>query len=111
MPTQTELIESEYPPGGPVSTLGRVINFLFGVLYTLLIVRLVLEFINAARDSGFFAFIRTLTDPFLAPFRGIVGSTAVDGAHRIVWPVVIAIIAYMIVHALIRGFLRLLVRA
>lgn len=111
MGTRTDLIETGYPAGGPIYALGRVIDFLFGILYTLLVVRLVLEFINAARGSGFFVFIRRLTDPFFAPFQGIVGSTAVDGSHRIVWPIVIAIVVYMIVHALIRGFLRLLVRA
>lgn len=115
MRTGTDLIETDYRVGGPVHgpiyALGRVIDFLFGLLYTVLVVRLVLEFIDATRNSGFFSFIRKLSDPFFAPFQGIVGSTAVDGAHRIVWPIVIAIVAYMILHALIRGFLRLLVRA
>jgi uncharacterized protein YggT (Ycf19 family) len=111
MRTQTELIETPYHPGGPIYALARIVDFLFGLLYTLLLVRLVLEFVNATRNSGFFEFIRTVTDPFFAPFRGIVGTTSLDGSHRIVWPIVIAIVAYMIGHAVIRGLLRLIARA
>jgi uncharacterized protein YggT (Ycf19 family) len=111
MRTQTELIETEYHPLGPVHVLARIVDFLFGVLYALLLVRFVLEFMNAARDSGFFEFIRGLTDPFFAPFRGIVESTSLDGGHRIVWAIVIAIVAYMIAHAIIRSLLRLIARA
>lgn len=111
MRTQTEFIETEYHPGGPIHVLARIVDFLFGLLYTLLVVRLILELVNAARSSGFFEFIRTVTDPFFAPFRGLVGSTSLDGSHRIVWPIVIAIVAYMIAHAVIRGLLRLLARA
>jgi hypothetical protein len=108
MRTHTELIEYHTP--GPFQVLSRIIDFLFGLLYTILLVRFGLELINASHGSGFFRFIVGVTDPFFAPFRGIVGNTAVDG-HQVVWPIVVAILAYMILHALIRGLLRLLVRA
>ena|ERR1017187_10501068 len=111
MRAQAELIQPEYPRREPVRFVARVVDFLFGVLYTLLLVRFVLEFINASRNSGFFAFIRAVTDPFFVPFRGIVGSTSLDGSHWIAWPLVIAIAAYMIVHAIIRGLLGLIARA
>jgi uncharacterized protein YggT (Ycf19 family) len=111
MRAETELIETQYRPLGPIQVVARIIDFLFGVLYTLLVVRFFLELINAARNSGFFEFIRGLTDPFLAPFRGIVGSTWLDASHRIVWPIVVAIVAYAIAHALIRGLLGLIARA
>ena len=111
MRAETELMETRYHPREPILLLARIVTFLFGVLYTLLLVRLVLEFINAARDSGFFQFIRAVTNPFLAPFRGIVDSTWLDASHRIVWPIVIALVAYMIVHAIIRSLLRLIARA
>ncbi len=111
MRAQTELIETEYHHPRPMVLLTRVIDFLFGVLYTLLLVRLLLELINASRNSGFFEFIRAATDPFFAPFHGIVGSTSLDGSHRIAWPLVIAIAAYMIVHGIIRALLGLFSRA
>lgn len=108
MRTEEELIETDGHPRGPIGALARIVDFLFGLLYTLLVVRLVLEFINASRTSAFFEFILGATEPFLAPFRGIVGTTSLDGSHPIAWPVVIAIGAYLIAHAVIRSFLSLL---
>jgi uncharacterized protein YggT (Ycf19 family) len=106
--TEDELIETGGHPRGFVAGLARIIDFLFGLLYTLLFVRLVLELINASRTAGFFEFILGLTEPFFAPFRGIVGNTALDRSHQIVWPIVIAMAAYAIAHAMIRGLLGLL---
>src|SRR4026208_1984139 len=110
MATRTELIETEYHAAGPILVLARIIDFLFGALYTILLVRFVLELINAAHGSGFFRLVSTLSDPFFAPFRGVVRDTGADG-HHIVWSLVVAMVAYMIGHALIRGLLRLFARA
>ena len=81
--------------------LTRAIDFPLVASDTLLLVRLLLELINASHNSGFFQFIRAATNPFFAPFRGIVASTSLDGSHRIARPLVIAIAAYMIVHGII----------
>jgi uncharacterized protein YggT (Ycf19 family) len=90
--------------------VAQVFDYLFGLLYTLLAIRLVLELIGARKGTGFVEFIATLTGPFYAPFRGIVPSDTVDGSHPIVWPLVIAIIAYMLLHGAIRGLIRFAVR-
>jgi uncharacterized protein YggT (Ycf19 family) len=87
--------------------VGRVIDFLFGVLYTLLLVRLALEFFAARQSAGFVQIIRELTDAFYSPFKGIFPTTVVDHGY-FVWPLVVAILGYMLLHALIRGLLRLL---
>jgi hypothetical protein len=43
---------------------------------------------------------------------GIVANDyALDSSHPIVWPIVIAIVAYMILHAAIRGLLRMVARS
>ena len=52
-----------------------------------------------------------LTSVFYAPFKGIVPNDSLDGSHPIVWPIVIAILAYMILHMAVRGLLRLLARS
>ena len=108
MRKEEELIETDGHPRGFIGALVRIIDFVFGLLYTLLLVRLVLEFINASRTSAFFEFILSVTEPFFAPFRGIVGNTSLYGSHRIVWPIVIAIGAYIIAHAVIRSLLSLI---
>jgi uncharacterized protein YggT (Ycf19 family) len=110
MRTQTHFTEAEYHPIRPVQAVARTVDFLFGLLYALLLIRLFLEFVNAASNTGFFAFISKVTAPFFAPFQGLVGTTAFDG-HPIVWSLVIAIAAYMILHAVLRGVLRLVARA
>lgn len=89
---------------------GQVLDYVFGLLYALLTVRLVLELIGARRSAGFVEFIAGLTSVFYAPFKGIVASDTLDGTHPIVWPLVVAIVAYMLLHAALRGLLRLLAR-
>lgn len=111
MRAHADFIETHHHPRWPIYVIGRIIDFLFTVLYTLLVVRLLLELVGASHSSGFFQFILRVTDPFFAPFRGIVGNTALYGGHAIVWPLVIAIVVCMIVHAILRALLRLLARA
>jgi hypothetical protein len=89
--------------------IGRVLDYLFGVLYLLLLVRFALELFGARTSAGFFQFIRELTDAFYAPFKGLFATTTIDSMH-FVWPLVVAILGYMVLHAVIRGLLRLVAR-
>jgi YGGT family protein len=119
---RSDIIESEGPSfrrhrirGLPtrvevVSRIAQVLDYLFGILYALLAVRFVLEVLRARRDAGFVEFIRDLTNFFYAPFNGIVPTDTVDGV-RVVWPLVVAVVAYGLLHALVRRLLRLLARA
>jgi uncharacterized protein YggT (Ycf19 family) len=92
-----------------VARITRIVDYLFGILYALLLVRLVLEFLSARRDTGFFEMVRSVTDPFYAPFKYIVASSSVEGAP-VVWPLVIAVLGYMLLHAGVHGLLRLVAR-
>jgi uncharacterized protein YggT (Ycf19 family) len=110
----TTLVESQSTFTRRHDALGRtaqVLDYLFGLLYALLSIRLVLELIQARKSTGFVQLIVTLTSPFYAPFKGIVANDTLDGTHPIVWPIVIAIVAYMILHAGVRGLLRLVDRS
>jgi uncharacterized protein YggT (Ycf19 family) len=93
-----------------VVRVARLLDYLFGLLYALLAIRLVLEMVGARRDAGFSQFIASATNPFYAPFKGIVATNTLDGSHPIVWALVIAIVAYVLLHAAIRGLLRLVAR-
>ncbi len=96
--------------GTPIITVvARVIDWLFGALYAFLVVRFVLEFFSARTGTGFFQFIRRVTDVFYAPFQGLFATTNIEGGH-FVWPLLVAIIAYMMLHAGIRGLLFLAAR-
>jgi hypothetical protein len=93
-----------------VELVARVLDYMFGLLYALLGIRLLLAFMDARRSAGFVQFIEGLTRAFYAPFAGIVPSQTVGGIHPIVWSIAVAIVAYLLLHAAIRALLRLLAR-
>jgi YggT family protein len=86
-------------------TLG--VDYLFYLLYGLLTVRFVLSLLGAAETAGFVQLIQGMTDPFYAPFSGIVGSPSLNGGV-LDFPVVIALLAYVLLHIAVRGLLRLI---
>jgi YggT family protein len=86
-------------------TLG--VDYLFYLLYGLLAIRFVLGLLGAAETAGFVQFIRGMTDPFYAPFSGIVASPTLNGGVMD-FPIVIALLAYGLLHVAIRGLIRLL---
>jgi uncharacterized protein YggT (Ycf19 family) len=83
----------------------QVIDFLFGVLYALLLLRLLLVFIGARTGSGFYQLVASLTDPFYAPFRGIVSSPTVEGGFTVAVPILVALFVYALLHLAIRRLL------
>ena len=85
----------------------QFLDYAFYLVYSLLAIRLVLALIAAQSSNGFVQFIRAITDPFYAPFRGIVPSPTAEGGYTLVLPIVIAMVAYMILHVAINGLLRM----
>lgn len=86
-------------------TLG--VDYLFYLLYGLLGIRFVLGLLGASEGAGFVQFIQGITGPFYAPFSGIVASPSINGGV-IEFPIVIALLAYILLHLAVRGLLRLL---
>jgi len=85
----------------------QVVDYVFYLVYALLGLRLALALMAARSEAGFAVFIRTVTDPLYAPFRGIVSSPPIEGGGTFVVPIVIAIAAYILLHAAINGALRM----
>lgn len=85
-----------------------VIDYIFYLIYGLLAIRLVLAMVGARPGNGFVHLIQAVTNPFYAMFRGIVPSPSVDGGFTLVLPIIIAIVAYALLHAAINGFLRMI---
>jgi len=92
-----------------LARLSQYVDYLFVVLYGLLGVRLSLALIAANSNAGFVQLIRTITNPFYVMFRGIVASPIAEDGSTFAVPIVIAIIAYMMLHVTIKSFLRLIV--
>lgn len=85
-----------------------VIRFLFDLLQTFLMIRLLLLFFEANAANGIVQFFYTLTSPFVLPFRSIAQATVIQG-WTIDWPTVIAMIAYAILCAIVIRIVELLV--
>jgi uncharacterized protein YggT (Ycf19 family) len=90
--------------------LGRVtqgVDYLFYLLYGLLGIRFVLALLGASETAGFVQFVNGVTQPFYGPFAGIVARPSINGGF-LDFPLLIALLAYALLHMAIRGLIRLM---
>lgn len=106
----TEVVETEreVERARGVARISQIIDYIFYVLYGLLALRFLLALLAARSSAGFVRFIVTVTEPFYRPFRGIVSSPSTNDGHTLMMPLVIAIIAYVLLHLAINGLLRII---
>ena len=100
--------EREVDRARGLARVSQVIDYIFYLIYGLLAIRLLLSLLAARSSAGFVQFIRAVTDPLYAPFRGIVASPTAEGGYTLALPIVIAIIVYALLHLGINGLLRLI---
>ena len=100
--------EREVERGRGAARVSQVVDYIFYVIYALLGLRFLLALMAARSSAGFVQFIVKVTNPFYAPFRGIVASPSTDQGHTLMLPLVIAIIVYVLLHLAINGLLRML---
>ena len=105
-----EVVDTEREVGRArgLARVSQVIDYIFFVIYGLFGLRFLLGLLAARGSTGFVQFVVAVTDPFYAPFRGIVGSPTAEGGHILMMPIVVAFIAYVLLHLAINGLLRLL---
>ena len=99
--------EREVERARGVARVSQIVDYIFYVIYALLAIRLLLSLLAARSSAGFVQFIRAVTDPLYAPFRGIVASPGTDAGHTLLLPIIVAIIAYALLHLAINGLLRM----
>ena len=104
-----EVVDTEREVGRSrgLARISQVVDYIFYVIYALLAMRFILALIAARSSAGFVQFIVGVTNPFFAPFRGIVASPRTDEGNTFLLPIVIAIIAYILLHLAINGLLRI----
>jgi uncharacterized protein YggT (Ycf19 family) len=100
--------EREVERARGLARISQVVDYIFYVIYALLAIRLLLALFAARNSAGFVQFIYSITDPFYAPFRGIVASPRTAEGYTLALPIVIALIVYALVHLGINGLLRLI---
>jgi len=98
--------EQEIERGRVMARVSQVVDYLFFIVYGLLTLRFLLELFGARENAGFFQFIRSVTGPFYAPFKGLVASPSADG-FTLALPIIFALVAYMLLHLAINGLLRI----
>ena len=99
--------EREVQRSRGLARISQVVDYIFYLIYALLGMRFLLALMAARSSAGFVQFIVAITNPFYAPFRGIVASPSTDQGHTLLLPIVVAIIAYVILHLAINGLLRM----
>ena len=104
-----EVVETEREVGRArvMARISQVVDYLFFILYGLLTIRLILVLFAARESAGFFQFIKSVTDPFYAPFRGLVPSPSTAEGFTLALPIVVALVVYMLLHLAINGLLRI----
>jgi hypothetical protein len=90
-----------------IARSGQFVDYIFFAIYTLLAVRLALALMAANSTNGFVQLIRGVTGPLYAPFRGIVSSPSTEEGNTLAVPILIAIVAYAILHGGIKALMRL----
>jgi uncharacterized protein YggT (Ycf19 family) len=100
--------EREVERARGMARISQVVDYIFYVIYALLAIRFLLALLAARRSAGFVQLIYTVTDPFYAPFRGIVAEPTAEGGARFALSILLAIVVYALLHLGINGLLRLI---
>lgn len=90
-----------------LARVSQFVDYAFYVVYSLLAIRLVLALFAARESNSFVQFIKMISDPFYAPFKGIMPSVSAEGGFTLVLPIVFALIMYAILHLGVTGLLRI----
>jgi uncharacterized protein YggT (Ycf19 family) len=94
---------------GPLYYARRVVALVFGILFALLLLRILLLLLGANEGNGLVDFIYSVTEPFVAPFRGVFSMDTIRPVGRSVFDVaaVVALVGYVLIELLILAILRL----
>lgn len=87
----------------------QFVDYFFFVAYALIGLLIGLELMGARDRSGFMRFMHAITAPLVAPFKGVMPDPSV-GSFQLMLSYVIALIAYLLLHSVVKRFFELLAR-
>ena len=92
---------------GPLYYARRVISLLFGILAVLIAIRILLLLLVANQTNAIVDFVYGITEPFVAPFRGIfaIDQVTPGGGSVLDVAAVIALIGWLLIYLLIMAIL------
>lgn len=85
----------------------QFVDYGFYVIYSLLGLRLLLALFAARQGNDFVQFLKAISDPFYAPFKGIVPSLSTEEGFTLALPIVVALVVYALLHLGVNGLLRI----
>jgi uncharacterized protein YggT (Ycf19 family) len=94
---------------GPLYYARRVVSLLFGILAVMIGLRILLLLLVANQQNSIVDFVYNVTEPFVAPFRGIFSLDIVSPGGGSVLDIgaVVALIGWLLIYLLIMAILRL----
>jgi uncharacterized protein YggT (Ycf19 family) len=91
---------------GPLYYARRVLSLLFGILAVLLLLRIVFLLLVANQSNAIVDFVYAVTEPFVAPFRGIFNfDNVVVGDATLDIAALVALIGWFLIYLLIVAIL------
>jgi YggT family protein len=97
-------VSTEPARGGSIWTASRVVALVFTVLEVLLLVRFALKLLGANADQPLASAIYGITEPLVAPFRGIFAQPA--GTPVVEIATILSVIFFVLVAALVVAVVR-----
>ncbi|MDB5978288.1 MAG: hypothetical protein JWR07_5048, partial [Nevskia sp.] len=88
----------------------QFVDYVFYLVYGLLALRFLLALVGARQGAGFVRLINGVTTPLFAPFKGILPTPALEEGFVFSSSVLLAIVVYVLIHASIKGLLRIVGR-
>jgi hypothetical protein len=93
---------------GPLGMVQRIVSLLFGILAVLIGLRILLLLLVANEGNAIVDFVYGVTEPFVAPFRGIFSiETVRAGQSTLDVGAVVALVGWLLIYLLIMAVLRL----
>ncbi len=84
--------------GGAMATLGdkieQIVMLAYFFIAAILLFRFVFSLFGASRTTAFSAFVYSVTDPFMLPFKNLFGFQAGVGQYRLEFEAVVALVVY-----------------
>ena len=98
-----------YVGNSPMAAARRVVALIFGVLFTLIAIRIVLLLLGANAGNGIVDAIYSITEPMVAPFRGIFSLDVIQPTGQNVLDVgaLVALVGWSLIALLVIAILRL----
>lgn len=92
---------------GPLSVARRIVSLLFGILFVLIALRVLLLLVVANQSNAIVDFIYGVTEPFVAPFRGILSIDVVSpgGASALDVGALVALVGWFLIYLLVMAIL------